>query len=413
MKHQFSELERLYARAVELHNDGDPAAALPLYQEVARTIPNADIVQYNFGLALYELEQYEEARDAFQVAAQANPEDADIWYNLGLAWKKAGDNQQAGIAYLKALELRPDDCDILHNLGCAYKAEGLIAEAVTIYEHLLTVEKNYRPGISNLAYLYHLQGEYERAGQLYRRLLDLDPENELARHMLAALEGWDVTAPPEQYVRELFDRYSGHFEQSLLEELDYQVPELLDRLLARRTERKRRFDRVLDLGCGTGLAGEKLKLFATCLDGVDLSAGMLEVAKSKGIYEQLVEAEATAYLESAATQSWDLIVAADVLTYIGDLSPLFTAAANRLQPEGLFCCTTEQDNGEAWSIRPNGRYGHSRDYIVGLAEINGFRIVSAEKVNKRKEGEEWIKGMLWLLQKNPLPPGQRPGEPLR
>jgi predicted TPR repeat methyltransferase len=399
MNNRFSELEKLYTRAVELHRQGDPGAALPLYKTVAHTLPDADIVQYNLGLALHELEHYEEAIDAFQIALKTNPEDADTWYNLGLAWSKAGDNQQAGKAYLEALELRPDDCDILHNLGCAYKAEGLIAEAVTIYEHLLTVDKNYRPGISNLAYLYHLQGEYERAGRLYRQLLELDPEDELAQHMLAALEGWEVTAPPENYVRELFDRYSSHFEQNLLEELEYQVPELLDRLLARRTERKRRFGRVLDLGCGTGLAGEKLKPFATCLDGVDLSAGMLSVAENKGIYDTLVEAEAVAYLESASSRSWDLIVAADVLTYIGDLSPLFTAVANRLPAEGLFCCTTEQDNGEAWSIRPNGRYGHSRDYLVALAEVNGFRIVSAEKVNKRKEGQEWIKGMLWLLQK--------------
>ena len=41
---------------------------------------------------------------------------------------------------------------------------------------------------------------------------------------------------------------------------------------------------ILDLGCGTGLAGEAFKSLARRLDGIDLSPLMIERAKGRGIY---------------------------------------------------------------------------------------------------------------------------------
>ncbi|WP_299725515.1 methyltransferase domain-containing protein [uncultured Tateyamaria sp.] len=50
---------------------------------------------------------------------------------------------------------------------------------------------------------------------------------------------------------------------------------------------------VLDFGCGTGLSGLALKLagFET-IDGLDLSAEMLEGARTKGVYRHLEQIEA-------------------------------------------------------------------------------------------------------------------------
>ena len=399
MKSRFHELEQVYAQAVTLHHQGDPSAALPLYLQVAQTLPDADVVQYNLGLAYYELGQHQEAVEAFTAALQANPNDADAWYNLGLAWKQAGDNQQAEQAYLEALTRRPDDSDILHNLGCAYMAEGEIAKAVAVYELLLDHNPVYLPGVSNLAYLYHIQGEFERAKGLYQQLLDHNPEDDRARYMLAILDGEEIATPPAGYVRELFDRFSNHFEQRLLDKLEYQVPELIDRLLARRTERTRLFDRVLDIGCGTGLAGERLRPFAENLAGVDLSQGMLAIAKEKQLYDRLIEEEAVRFLQANPKQYWDLIVAADMLIYLGDLSPFFAALAPRLPEKSLFCCTTElTTEADTWTLLPNGRYAHSRAYIRALAGMYNLRLVSLETINIRKEAGEWVQGLLWLME---------------
>ena len=54
---------------------------------------------------------------------------------------------------------------------------------------------------------------------------------------------------------------------------------------------------VLDFGCGTGLSGLALKLAGfTTIDGLDLSADMLEGARAKGLYRSLAQIEAGAPL---------------------------------------------------------------------------------------------------------------------
>lgn len=92
---------------------------------------------------------------------------------------------------------------------------------------------------------------------------------------------------------------------------------------------------ILDLGCGTGLCGELLCAMSRKLIGVDLSSGVLEVAREKEKYDELVEQEVVAYLNECG-QSFDVIVAADLLVYLGDLSSLFAAAQAVLTGGGLF-----------------------------------------------------------------------------
>ncbi|MCR8827275.1 class I SAM-dependent DNA methyltransferase [Pseudosulfitobacter koreensis] len=54
---------------------------------------------------------------------------------------------------------------------------------------------------------------------------------------------------------------------------------------------------ILDFGCGTGLSGQALqKAGFQVIDGVDLSPGMLAVARDKGVYRSLDQIEAGAAL---------------------------------------------------------------------------------------------------------------------
>lgn len=54
---------------------------------------------------------------------------------------------------------------------------------------------------------------------------------------------------------------------------------------------------ILDFGCGTGLSGLALTLAGfTTIDGLDLSADMLEGARAKGLYRNLAQIEAGAPL---------------------------------------------------------------------------------------------------------------------
>ena len=76
------------------------------------------------------------------------------------------------------------------------------------------------------------------------------------------------------------------------------------------------------IGCGTGLVGYWLKDVSKSITGVDLSAEMIKLAEKKGVYSSLVTEPIQSYLERADT-SFDVIVASDVFSYVGDLSHLF------------------------------------------------------------------------------------------
>jgi predicted TPR repeat methyltransferase len=61
---------------------------------------------------------------------------------------------------------------------------------------------------------------------------------------------------------------------------------------------------------------------------------MVDKARLKGCYDHLAVAELVAYMDSASDQGrvypgYDLLVAADVFVYIGDLGPVFASGARQ------------------------------------------------------------------------------------
>ena len=77
---------------------------------------------------------------------------------------------------------------------------------------------------------------------------------------------------------------------------------------------------ILDLGCGTSLTGEKNSAsHCTNLEGIDLSKNMLEIAKSRNVYDKLDHVDIVEYLSNAMLD-FDYFIATDVFIYVGDLS---------------------------------------------------------------------------------------------
>lgn len=391
-----AKLGAIYQQALQLHEDGRIAQALPLYEQVLQRLSDADLVHYNYALARYEVDDFSGAVRSFERAAELQPDEPDYWFNLGLAAKKSGDYQKSQRSYEKALALRPDDADLHYNLACCLQAAENYEAAINAYEQTLALEPGNTSALGNLAYLLHRQGDLEGAGKKYESLLQLQPQHSGARHMLAALRGVTSDRAPQHYVEALFDNYSSSFDASLLDTLEYQVPELLAQML-RSHNGKKNFASCLDLGCGTGLAGEKLKKRCNVLTGIDLSKGMIDEAHKKNIYDELLLAEAVSFLENSR-QRYDLILAADVLTYLGDLQPLFKACARCARQQALFSFSTEHSNQEDWQLKPSGRYGHERDYVVEAAGKYGWRKIRYMAADLRKERHAWIKGDIFLLE---------------
>ena len=101
---------------------------------------------------------------------------------------------------------------------------------------------------------------------------------------LAQVTGNEVHIDPELH----YDNWADSYDKELLEEYGYCAHEIGAKALA---ETQIPFDSpILDVGCGTGLAGVELSRFGyTKIDGLDVSAGMLERARNQGTYRQLFQ----------------------------------------------------------------------------------------------------------------------------
>jgi predicted TPR repeat methyltransferase len=97
---------------------------------------------------------------------------------------------------------------------------------------------------------------------------------------------------------------------------------------------------VLDLGCGTGSCGRVVAPLAKTLVGVDLSGKMLDQARAKCQYSELVHGEISEYLRGVR-QAFDLILAADVFTYVDALDGVVALAAAALRPGGTMIFTVD------------------------------------------------------------------------
>jgi predicted TPR repeat methyltransferase len=248
--------------------------------------------------------------------------------------------------------------------------------------------------------LYRLQ-KYAEAGILYRRWLDHEPGNPIARHMSAAMngEGGELRAS-DDYVKRIFDGFAAHFDASL-EALGYRAPQLLVAALGDFTDMQSGRLDILDAGCGTGLCGALMRSSAHRLDGVDLSEGMIEKARERGLYDSLSVAELCAYMRQRST-CFDLVLSADTLCYFGDLEEPLEAAHGCLRQNGLIAFTVEaaaDNDGPGYRLLQHGRYAHRAGYLDDVMRRAGLTVLARESVVLRKERGADVAGHLCIARR--------------
>jgi len=243
----------------------------------------------------------------------------------------------------------------------------------------------------------------DRAGAVlaFRAAGDADPQDyHGARLQLARLGAGDATpAMTATYVRRLFDQHAASFDASLTTRLSYSGPQLLLDAVTRAcgaAGRPPRFATMLDLGCGTGLAGVKFRAQVQNLVGIDLSSAMIEQARAKKIYDRLDAAELTEFLaaEAAHGAEADLIVAADVFVYLSDLAPVAAAVARVLAPDGLFAFTVETHDGEGVLLQPTLRYAHAASHVRDALEGAGLAPLVLDPASPRTEKSVPVNGLV-------------------
>jgi predicted TPR repeat methyltransferase len=290
-------------------------------------------------------------------------------------------------------------------MGTALKRFGRLDAALHSYERAVALKPGYATAHHYRANTLRALGRNEEAIDAYGQALALGADAQQVSFALAALGvGVAPEASPAGYVRELFDQYAGHFDEHLVERLGYRTPSLLDAAIARVADV--RTARVLDLGCGTGLMGQYLRPRAGRLVGVDLSGRMLDKARERGIYDELECRGIDEYLAAQAAASFDLVAAADVLVYFGELAPLFGQVRRALAPGGWFCFSVEASTDADFALRPSNRYAHSLAYLRRMADAAGFAVCVEESAPLRTEHGAPVDGFLLVLRAPDPTPGE-------
>jgi predicted TPR repeat methyltransferase len=274
----------------------------------------------------------------------------------------------------------------------AYAADGDLAAAVDLFAQAVELVPGFASGWFALGEVRVALGDTQGARAAFERAQAADPEDRhgAALHLARLGAADPATAALHGYVRTLFDQYAPRFDRAL-EDLSYAAPALLREAV---TAHGKRFGTMLDLGCGTGLAGAAFRPHVDWLVGVDLSPKMIEEARKKGLYDRLAVGDIARFLADEQQSSAHLVIAADVFAYVADLADVCAAVARVMQPGGLFGFTVETHGGEGAIVGAKMRYAHSEQFIRDAIADSGLTLVELTRASSRTENRIPVPGLL-------------------
>ncbi|MGE5518160.1 MAG: tetratricopeptide repeat protein [Bacteroidota bacterium] len=353
----------------------------------------------NFGVALRDAGRLDAAATILEGAVELRPDHGGTRANLAGVYRGLGRLDDARVAAEHGTRVAPRNLDCWLELGLARQAHEHWEAAAAAYERATAAAPKSARAWYCLGEARRALSQNERAIKAYGKALKLDPADLHGAALGLALAGGGPTPDhaPEAYVRQLFDDYADHFDQALVEKLDYCAPQLLADALGRTIDRRGGLA-IMDAGCGTGLAAAMLKPYASRLDGVDLSQAMVARAAERQVYDELVVGELVGTL-LARPARYDLVVAADVLVYLGNLAPVMQAARAALKPGGAFAFTVEKaEDAASYVLGAKQRYAHAAAYVAESAAAAGFTVALLEDAVTRRDGGRDVPGLVAVLR---------------
>ena len=392
------------------------------YLRVLEAKPNHAKALYYLGLLQFHRGDTATAITFVQRCLNFARTSGPAWNTLGSLFVAAGRKLEARDAYRRATAVAPTMGEAWYNYGVCLRDEGDVDGALEALRTSLVREPGYSRSYEALATVLYQAGRTQEAANVYNEWAAREPQSAKARHMVAAVSQRDVPArAADEYVRELFDGAARTFDANL-GKLNYRAPELVVAALVR--ERQARpadgesgavrapaadggsgavraptsasLEAVLDAGCGTGLCGPRLRPHCARLIGVDLSSQMIERARTRACYDELVTEELGAFMRSRPLE-FDAIVSADTLVYFGALEDPLSAARDSLRQQGVLVFTLESlpaTAAQPYRLEAHGRYAHSEQYVRSTLATSGFSVTGLDAVTLREESGEPVSGFL-------------------
>ena len=375
---------------------GRRSDGIELSKKTISLSPNDDEAHSNLGVMLQEEGRLKEAEASLINAISLNSNNPKNHYNLGVILKKLGRLKDAQLSYEKAISFEPNYFTAYNNLGDIFRSLGKLEEAKLNFKKAISIHPDYAEAHLNLGAVLVDMEKLEEAVLHFKKAISLKPDYSKAKHMLAALTGKTTSTAPQEYVESLFDNYALRFESSLVSNLEYKIPKILTEIIIE-DSKTNSFGSIIDLGCGTGLFGEEIKKFCDSIIGIDLSKRMLDQAKKKNIYNELIKEDIVTYLSNNYFD-FDYFISLDVFIYVGDLSNIFKLIKSRNKKSGKLAFSVENYDGESFFLERSGRYSHSKTYIENLCDKFGNRISYFKELDLRKEKNKYVSGALYILE---------------
>ncbi len=411
-----------YLQLADLHKDNryyDNAVSTlqQALNNLSETAKDVEVrrIHYNLGVIHQLKGDFHSAIESYEIAITHDPNHVNSFYNSGLAFQEIGDQEAAMEAFSYALNLDPNHNDSRINICNILSAKSHLVLAQKCYEDVITIDSENVNAYIGLGGLYHMLDDLEKSRHMYINALRLDTSSVLAKYALKALGHEDQEEEdegensPHEYVEILFDAYAKNFDVSLVNDLEYQAPQLISQQLLSSDDSSLPL-KILDLGAGTGLLCQALKeLDANSriqyISGVDISRKMIMKAETKKCYNELHVSELKQFLlheldrqdmkeESSVSFNYNVYAAADVFVYIGDFWGVIDLCIQQIKTKGntaydenfgrgiiiftveAYIDSVSRDNihtpgsdsriekKELYKLSTSGRYVHTKRYIM-------------------------------------------------
>lgn len=382
---------------------GEFRAGVASYREALAASPNTSAIYVRLGIALQEMGDVAGSLETLRLAVASSPGSPEPHYHLARALLVLGQVPEAVDSVQEAIRLHADFSSAHALYSTALAVLGDLEGAITRLKMGLEVETTRSRCLAILGGHLLEIGHRDRALECFKQKLECEPDDATTRHYVMALSGLNPDHPSDQYVREVFDGCADSFDRSLVAQLGYSVPRELTNAIVTASTHSTPWD-VLDLGCGTGLVGVELAAHVRSLVGVDLSEKMLELARERKVYTNLICADLMSALHRERPSCYDVVSAADVFIYVGKLDSVVPAVRRTLRANGLFAFSTEaaedgpsvvnDSTSAGYQLATSGRYAHKAVYLQELALRNGFEIKLLRKTRLRLERRRPVIG--WL-----------------
>jgi len=358
--------------------------------------------KYALGMSYFEKGQFDRAQYVLDEAVRLNPLLLDGLCIRGIALLRLKRHIEALACFERALAAKPDFVEALSNRATAYLELNRIEEALAGFDAALAVDSCHALSWNNRGNALTAIKLYEEAVASYDKALAIQPEFPEAKdnRVNALFALGRMSRCPPAYMRALFDDYSSYYDAAMVEGLGYRGHLHLRTLAERVLPRLAPPWHILDLGSGTGLVGEAFADLAQDgrLDGIDLSPRMIEAARARGIYDDLILGDLETVLAEPG-RTYDLILAADTMVYFGDLYPTLEGIIKRLEHGGFCIFAVEAMAGQGWEQTPVNRFRHSEAYLRAESARAGLDFVAIMECLIRREVNEPVAGFAVALRK--------------